>query len=180
MKLKGVNASSRKTKTLIKKTFAQLVQEKKEINKITVSELVKKADITRGTFYSHYDNIYQVAAEFQEEILDVFFSTEKKFNNVNACFDQVVIFLKEQEKTYKMLLAADETLIFMKRLNKIICTELYNHLKSKQTKNLELNISFFTDGAINLFLKYFRQEINLSLDEINDYLKNMFQYMFIK
>ena len=179
MKLKGINSSSQKTKNLIKKNFALLVKEKKEINKITVTELVKRANITRGAFYSHYDNIYQVASEFQEEILELFFNPEKKFNNIYDYFDQVIVFLKKHENTYKMLLTTDDTLIFMKRLNKKICNELYSHLKENNTKTLELNISFFTDGTINLFIKYFRDELNMSLDEINEYIKNMFQYMFI-
>ena len=34
-----------------------MLSEKQEINKITVTEPVKRADINRGTFYSHYDDI---------------------------------------------------------------------------------------------------------------------------
>lgn len=48
----------KKTRNLIKKKFAELMNEKKELNKITVTELVKRAGITRSTFYTHYDDIY--------------------------------------------------------------------------------------------------------------------------
>ena len=60
MKVQGLNSSSKKTRNLIKKTFAELINEKKELNKITVTELVKRAEITRSTFYTHYDDIYEV------------------------------------------------------------------------------------------------------------------------
>ena len=70
VKLKGINNSSRKTKELIKKSFAELLEEKKETKNITVKELVERVDLTRGAFYSHYDNIYEVASEIQDEILD--------------------------------------------------------------------------------------------------------------
>lgn len=53
MKAKNLNASSVKTRNLIRDTFAELLYEKKNINKITVTELVQRADINRSTFYSH-------------------------------------------------------------------------------------------------------------------------------
>ena len=36
--------------------FMQLI-EVKEIDKITVSDIIKKAGIVRSTFYNHYENI---------------------------------------------------------------------------------------------------------------------------
>lgn len=182
MKVKGINSSSKKTRSLIKKTFAQLIQEKREIKNITVTELVKKAEITRGTFYSHYDNIYQVASDFQEEIFEACFHDKdslKEIDNIDEYFDEVINYLKEHENIYKMLLTSDDSLIFMNRLNRKICRELFVALKDNKDKNLELNISFFTDGTINLLIKYFRNSINMSLDEINTYIKKMFKYMFI-
>lgn len=47
MKAKNLNASSVKTRNLIRDTFAELLYEKKNINKITVTELVQRADINR-------------------------------------------------------------------------------------------------------------------------------------
>lgn len=73
MKVKNLNHSSEKTRKLIRNTFAELIKEKQELNKITVSELVKRADINRGTFYNHYDSIYDVAEELEAEIIEVLF-----------------------------------------------------------------------------------------------------------
>ena len=80
MKVKNLNASSKKTKNLIKETFAILMNEKKELNNITVTELVNKANITRSTFYTHYDNIYDVAKDFQNETLELL--SKIKLNNI--------------------------------------------------------------------------------------------------
>ena len=52
MKVKNLNHSSEKTRKLRRNIFAELIKEKQELNKITVSELVKRADINRGTFYN--------------------------------------------------------------------------------------------------------------------------------
>jgi len=57
MKLQGTNASSRRTKEKIKRAFALEVKEKSELKRVSITNLVKKAEITRGAFYSHYDKI---------------------------------------------------------------------------------------------------------------------------
>ncbi len=66
MKTKYLNHSSEKTRILIKNTFSELLMEEKELNKITVTKLVQRADINRGTFYNHYDNIFAIAKDFEE------------------------------------------------------------------------------------------------------------------
>ena len=40
----------------------QKMIEKNELSNMSVTELVKLADITRSTFYTHYDSIYDVAS----------------------------------------------------------------------------------------------------------------------
>lgn len=70
-----MNKSSKKTIKLIKKVFAEMLSEKKELGKISVSELCNRADISRATFYSHYDDIYGVAEDYENEMTDTFSTT---------------------------------------------------------------------------------------------------------
>ena len=60
MKVKNKNRSSIKTRQKIREAFAELLKEKNELSNMSVTELVKLADITRSTFYTHYDSIYDV------------------------------------------------------------------------------------------------------------------------
>ena len=48
--------SKKRTHEKIKRAFAQLLGEKKALNKITVAELAERSEVTRGTFYAHYNN----------------------------------------------------------------------------------------------------------------------------
>lgn len=43
---------------------------KKNIQNISVKELAEEADITRATFYQHYNNPYDMLAEMQKKILE--------------------------------------------------------------------------------------------------------------
>lgn len=56
-----------KTKTSIKRAFMELAEDK-EISKITISELSERALVNRSTFYLHYSDVADVAADIDEEI----------------------------------------------------------------------------------------------------------------
>ena len=178
MKLKSINSSSKKTINLIKKTFAELVEEKKEIKNITVTELVKRANITRGAFYSHYDNIYEVANEFQEEILENIFDKEIPISkeSITKYFNDIFSYLEENKNIYSKLLTSDDTMIFLKRISKKISTNLSKNLPA----DYNLNIIFFTDGTINLIVRYFKGEINENLQAINKYVQNIAYKLFLE
>ena len=181
MKVKGLNHSSIKTKNLIRNEFANMISEKKELSKITVTELVNNIDINRGTFYSHYSNIYDIAKEFQDEALDLFNDDITSLNDVDDFIDNINIFLKANCNLYQAILKSNDPMIFMERLNKIANKKLNDILKNKNNDEyLELNISVFVDGLINLYIKYFRDELNYSLDDINIYSKKLFNTIFMK
>lgn len=181
---KKTNITSRRTVMAIRVAFAELLSEKGSLNKITISDLVKRAGITRGTFYNHYDNIYQVAADFQKEILAMVFKPFDKINNpdhVAEYFDNVFEYLDANEDIYRKLLSSDAPIVFINQLSLHIAERLLDILRNEgfRSKTLMLDVSFFTDGAVFLILKYYRNEIDLSLLEIKDYLKNRFVEIFI-
>ena len=55
-----------KTRRGIKAAFLELVQAK-PVQKITVTELAKRAEISKGTFYLHYLDIYDLYNQMVEE-----------------------------------------------------------------------------------------------------------------
>ena len=48
-----------RTKTAIRRAFERLIVEK-PLHKITVSEITEMADVGRSTFYSHFDDVYDL------------------------------------------------------------------------------------------------------------------------
>ena len=183
MKVQGLNSSSRKTQELIKRTFAELINEKKSLNKITVTELVKRADITRGTFYTHYDDIYDVANDYQLETIELLVSEETVLYNkedILNYFNEIIICLKKNEKIYKMLLSSTETINFLEKLNKMASRKILYALQNNlsQNKYLELDVYFFMDGVMAELIKYFREQSDYSLDELNTNLKKWFNKIF--
>ena len=59
----------RKTKSAIRRSFAELI-EHKPVQQITVQELVDRADLSRGTFYQHYQDIYDLKDRTEGEVFE--------------------------------------------------------------------------------------------------------------
>lgn len=187
MKVKNLNRSSAKTKKIIKNTFAELIKENQELNKITVSELVKRADINRGTFYNHYDSLYEVAEELESEIIKVLFEDTQNLHSLDDVFDyldEVMDYLKENEDMYKLLLSSKAPQIFLEKLTYSILDKLYHSLNHnsnfKNSDSLKFDVAFFTDGIINQVLKYFTSKSEYSLDEICNSTKKIFTILFLQ
>ena len=177
--------SKKRTHEKIKRAFAELLAEKKALNKITVAELSERAEVTRGTFYAHYDNIFEVAEELENEFISALDSSTEHIEQIKdfpIYLHQIFVFLAANEDLYRQLLSSDAPLVFIARLNNQINRTIHRLLKEHSIKKptLDLDITFFTDGATYMILKYFRDEIDLSLDEIEWYLKQRIEEMLLK
>ena len=173
MKVKNLNSSSRKTKKAIKEAFAELMHEKCELSNITVKELVARADITRSSFYTHYDNIYEVAGDIQNETTEML---QKNIDDFYHCIDDITNYLKENEYIYTMILSSPNAIIYADRIVELLRKKLDISF-NKKTPN-ELDLIFYSYGCTNLFIKHFRGEINYSLEEINMYVKSLVKKLF--
>lgn len=59
----------RKTKAVIRRSLTELLKIK-ELNDISVSELTKLSDISRGTFYLHYKNVFDLFEQTENELVE--------------------------------------------------------------------------------------------------------------
>lgn len=57
------------TKKVIKESLIELLQHKK-IHEVTVTDICKKANINRGTFYTHYKDAYDLLKSIEDELFN--------------------------------------------------------------------------------------------------------------
>ena len=62
------NRSTRRTRSAIREALTEMLTVK-PVGKITVQELIDKANICRTTFYAHYEDIYNLLSELENDIL---------------------------------------------------------------------------------------------------------------
>lgn len=181
MKVRNLNNSSVKTRRLIKNTFMQMLAEKKEISKISVSELVERAEISRATFYAHFDDIYGVVEEFETELIDKFFTNAKMLatDDYEKFFEALFAFMKENDRNYKMMCKSNDFLFTAKRLTTLCINKLLelinNDDKIKNRDYIEIDISVFLEGLLCEYVKYCRGLSSVAPDELYDYAKDWYK-----
>ena len=65
-----------------------LVLKEKDLEKITVSDIIKRAGIVRSTFYNHYENIPALINAIEDKTIHDMFSLMETFhpkNDWNMC-----------------------------------------------------------------------------------------------
>lgn len=59
----------KRTKKILKDNLADLLLEK-NLRNITVRELTEKADVSRGAFYTHYNDIYDLYEQMENDVFE--------------------------------------------------------------------------------------------------------------
>lgn len=177
MKAQNLNNSSKKTRRLIKRVFAEMLAEKRELDKVSVSELCKRADISRGSFYSHYDDIYGVAEEYENELMEAFFDNAQLYSsqNIMQFIDSIFEYIRQNDENYRLLCKSNDFLFTAKKLTAVASAKLLEIcLSDSRIKNanfVELEIQIFLDGLFCEYARYCRGYNTKTLDDLYDYTK---------
>ena len=174
-----------RTRRKIREAFADLLAKHGSVKNITVTDLAERAEITRGTFYNYYNNLYEVGAELQSELEGELFADSYEFNSVDDIeqyVNQVFTFLKQQEDVYRQLLSSDAPSAFLSQLEISMTRRVLMilHKKGIHDKNAEFELLILTNGAFAIIRKYYRNEITVKLDDIRDYLNQKLRDMFVR
>lgn len=144
------------TEDLIKKEFMNLL-DKKTLNKITVTELAKKCDIERKTFYYHYENLEQLIKEIFESELDVVI---EEFNENLSWEDSFIVaakFILENKRAIRHIYFSDYKANVEKYVYSMageVITKYVKHIsKDTMAKDIDINlISYFYQCALSTAL----------------------------
>ena len=135
------------TKNIIKESLIELL-ETKEIHEVTVTDICKKADINRGTFYTHYKDAFDLLQSMEDEL-----------------FNQVVVYLNEtpvEDYTDILLIKVFELIAENKELCKVLfCKQKDSkildrilYIANKANLDKITNTPGFTPSYLNYLLKY--------------------------
>lgn len=166
---------TKRTKQLLKNAFIELLSEKK-LTEITVKELCDKADINRGTFYLHYQDIYAMKQQLEEEIYaDLFAIVNKAPSNINMeasylLFLEIFRFIEKEKPLLNVLLGPNGDISFLRQIRTIFKERyLESLLKEKENTSLTyLNYSYnyIASGFIGLVEDWMTQPTPPEIEEM--------------
>ncbi len=173
-KKKSEYRNSVRSRSLIRSALLSLMQEK-EFSKITVTDIVTRADINRGTFYAHFRSPEDVLAKIQH---DFFSGIESLFNDISPMtlvmepfpvLTRVSEYIMQDKIYYQnLLVVTDKTMLldrYVKQLTEYLSPdEILRNVKNKNEYMTALY--FLISGTISLYLEALRSEDNVSIQEI--------------
>ena len=154
-----------RTQRHLKEAFFELVQEK-PIEKITIRELAEKAEVTRCTFYLHYDSIFDMVKRIEEDMLfdfrEGFRRTIAENRESSTLLQELITFAfrhKYDNLPYsRVLYMSHGSSELLNQYNKIAAEELKTAFPGQWNDRLTLALNFYICGIINLIHEWILEE----------------------
>ncbi|MBR1810418.1 MAG: TetR/AcrR family transcriptional regulator [Clostridia bacterium] len=181
-KPKKQQRNSLRSEKLIKKAFAKLLHDK-EFGKITVSDIVKEAEICRGTFYAHYIDINDLYEQMESEIVrDVMVFIDKVgavgfLDNPRPTVEFCLNLIEKDKDYYKNLLLNKSALsISTEIINKTrdrFVSDIIAAYKMKTPEETRTFLIFTASGISGLFTRWLTNEVPMETSKVVTLMCNM-------
>ena len=169
----------RKTRALLLQGLVKMM-ETHDIQDISVKELTELVDINRGTFYLHYDDIYDMLHKVEDEMF-------REFNEIMApeplgtptlSSDGLLLeffrFLDRHRDLARVMIGPHGDLTFVNRLKDQIKKRTLRFLESAQSDaNYEYLCSFIITGCVGVVETWLKEATPQSPEEMAGILGNM-------
>lgn len=154
-----------KTTRAIKNAFKELITTK-PVYRITVTELAEKAEISKGTFYLHYTDIFDLYNKLVKETVD---KIAGSFDPYPAMFERPEDFVRtfmfaQVEPLGKDLTAGERALLLTENIS--FCPEypqnfidafkerIYDVGRLERCGKNDMKIDFLLNGMLSIVIKY--------------------------
>ena len=173
-----------RTHKAIREAYFDLIKEKDTI-RIPISEIARRADIDRKTFYLHYSSVENVLDEYMEEVISDLHNAISKSGytsdpfNVEVVFDVVASAQKRDMDFLKIVSKSgsyDE--LWNKSRDAIVdqAFRVYSRNSPLPAEETKIRIEFFVTGILDIYRRWLRGEYKASfkkmLSIVNDIANN--------
>ena len=159
-----------KTKRAIYNAFVELLSEK-EINHITITDISKKADINRKTFYNYYSNTYEVMEEIENLTADTFI---KRLDAIE--FTNMTDFLTEIFSQFTEIINSDLDFfshLFKTNNRSILIVKIVEKEQELDIQKFNIVADFYIPGILSVYMNWFINNHNIPIEELSHILTDL-------
>ena len=167
--------SAARSRRFIRQALMELLREKKP-EKITVTDIVNRADINRSTFYAHYADVRALMEEIQNEFVERSLSAVKDMDFLELIHSPIPFLRKlieianENRELYAVLGKSMMTTNQLEKIKVILVEKALNlpviPEEIRNRKNFRIRLHFFVGGIINAYQQYLVGNLDATSDEI--------------
>lgn len=164
---------TKKTRQAIVNSYLLLIQ-KKEIDRISITEITDLADIGRGTFYTHYKDIYDleesIINNFITELSSIIVTSYKEEKDIDIyvqSISKIIEFLDQKRQFCQIMLNSSSSRYFPQELNKQISDLIINLETQNKLPTVDLiELLIYVSGWITVLIKWIQGEINVEKKQL--------------
>jgi AcrR family transcriptional regulator len=162
------------TKMFLKESLLELMKEK-PVDKITPTELCRKAEINRNTFYAHYystrDVLEEIEVEFSTQIID---SLSNRFSaeniDISQMLNEICHIIYEKRDFCKILLSENGDSAFFERIIMIGKSVIIDGWRKEgvdlSDDQMDMFFSYIVIGSVALIRKWAASDMKNTPAEI--------------
>ena len=194
----NIDRRAARTKKAIKRAMFELLK-KKDISKITVSELSDLADIGRGTFYLHYADPYGLLDKLEDELLEQVTANappiieHRDSAGLLNHLENIWLYIYENKEAFAILLNRHNGGRFMEKFRRYcenIALEGYSGTTAgpddKRAAAIHgndpapvrdydnfYNVIYIISGSLGIFLKWMEEDAPIPPDRLAQIVRNL-------
>ena len=174
--------SALRSKRLIRQALLELLDQK-EYEKITVTDIVKRADLNRSTFYAHYPDVRGLVEALMDHAVNssvelvAGLDFQDIFTDPMPFLEGLSVIGTENMELYRLLGGSDFALKQVEKLKtvlleKAICTvDIPESIR--QSSVFRIHINFFIGGILNTYQQWLQGNLVCSTEEIMAQIGNL-------
>lgn len=182
-RIKSEHKNASRSRYLIKHAYGELLNEKNP-EKITVTDIVERANISRGTFYAHYLDVYDLNMAIQNNIITTLDKAISKIGLEQLIADPEpsvaagLRFLEENKSYFALFVNSSRGESFISRITAYIEDKIFPFVNERFPSHEHAKIRIFvlyTLGAYkNVINSWFTGDLNLTADECCEILMKIY------
>lgn len=177
--LEKIDYRTRKTKEALVGALSSIVKEKR-LTDITVSELARRASVTRRTFYNHYASVEAMVHDVEERVIGTVLSMVERNRELFRAGETYEFFLRlagalrNQKLLWHIFSAAKENYKILERLKS--CLEIYirqlmPHFEEDEFMTFRIHV--YLDSLIRMFVRWMEHPVKVSNEKIAEMASRM-------
>ena len=166
-----------RSKRLIRQAFLELLRER-PFEKITVTDLVEKADVNRSTFYAHYPDVMGIIDEIESEIIEFTVKTlsEMEFvdfgENPEKYIKYMMKSLEENGELYRLLRNSNVATRQLEKVKDVIIEKTLEIIRRYDTKTsyeeYVFIIHFLAGGMMEIYTQWICGDSGWTLNDVTE------------
>jgi len=182
--------SAVRSRKLIRQAYVELIKQK-DIDHITIKDIVTRADINRGTFYAHYSSVGAVSEQIENEIIAALFQFLDEFKDKDTRLIEnplpfvtnIARFIENDLEFYRLLINSQRAAPFFNKFKALFIDKIMSDEKKmsaiKNKNQFLVCVNLYASGFAGLYQDWFNNRIKMSLNDLtvnfSEIIKNGFK-----